>query len=168
MSPISRTDFISGNTGFRSPTIRPPWSLETSLFVDICNHCGDCIRACPTAILEFGRGKYPVVNYAEGECLFCEKCVQSCDSGAITKVSGSRPWELVAVIDEKLCLAHRNIECMSCSDPCETGAIHRQYQRGATPVPILEPETCTACGACLSRCPQQAIRIETLNEAIAA
>ncbi len=47
-----------------------------------CQGDGDCVEACPAAILSVVDGK-AVVSGAVAECLGCEACVTTCPHGAI-------------------------------------------------------------------------------------
>ncbi len=80
---------------FQSSVIRPPGSVEEQEFLKRCIKCGQCMRVCPTnvvqpAALEAGiEGLWtPVMNYRVGACqLNCVACGQVCPTGAIQRIS---------------------------------------------------------------------------------
>lgn len=57
------------------------------------------------------------------------------------------------------CLARDGVICQVCGEQCEAGAIRFVAQWPAVPHPVLDAARCTACGACASHCPTQAIHI---------
>ena len=57
---------------------------------ELCDHCGDCVRACPQGKLRVGAG-YIYVDVSE--CTGCFSCVEACPRGAILR---RRPGQLVA------------------------------------------------------------------------
>lgn len=80
---------------FDSHVVRPPGSLEEQEFLKRCIKCGQCMRVCPTnvlqpAMLESGiEGVWtPVMNYRIGACqLNCTACGQVCPTGAIRRIT---------------------------------------------------------------------------------
>jgi len=75
--------------------IRPPGSLEEKGFLDACIKCDQCIRACPTnvlqpAVMESGiEGIWtPILNNKIGFCeVNCTMCGEVCPTGAIQRIS---------------------------------------------------------------------------------
>lgn len=53
---------------------------------DLCEGDGDCVSACPAAILALKEESAPkaVVQGSLEECLGCEACTSTCHTGAIT------------------------------------------------------------------------------------
>ena len=80
---------------FKKEAIRPPGSVAEPEFLERCVKCGQCMRVCPTnvlqpAMLEAGvEGIWtPVMNMKMGYCeLNCTLCGQVCPTGAIQKIS---------------------------------------------------------------------------------
>ncbi len=157
---ISRMQFLRGDFKAKETPLRPPWSINECLFVEICNNCGDCISQCPTHIIKPARANFPVVDFSSGECLFCAQCVDVCKPQALLKHEHKSPWTITALINEHTCIAYQGVECRSCYDPCDARAIAMPPRRGGISVPVLNTNNCTGCGACFSVCPVQAI---TLN-----
>lgn len=155
---LSRRNLIGGAWVCPANPIRPPWSLPEAEFVDACKACGDCVEACPKAILVEGRGGHPVVDFSRGACDFCGACAQSCAQSAF----GARkyaPWRLVAAFGNQ-CLSSSGIVCRICAGRCDSHAIRVHPQVGGRAEPRLENAACTGCGACISICPAGAIRLE--------
>ena len=79
---------------FKKEVIRPPGSVAESEFLERCIKCDQCIRVCPTnvlqpALLESGiEGIWtPIMNMRMGYCeLNCTLCGQVCPTGAIQKI----------------------------------------------------------------------------------
>ena len=158
-SQVSRMQFLRGDFKGKETPLRPPWAIDESLFTEICTNCGECISHCPTHIIKQARANFPVVDFKSGECLFCEECVDVCKPQALLKNPQKSPWSIKASIDKDVCIAHKNVECRSCYDPCETRAIMMPPRLGGISIPIISPDNCTGCGACVSVCPVQAVSI---------
>jgi polyferredoxin len=126
---------------FDSKAIRPPGTLEEGRFLERCVKCGQCIRVCPTnvlqpAVLETGiEGLWtPVMNYRAGFCqLNCTACGQVCPTGAIRPLSVAEKMGLgphrsagpirlgTAHFDRNRCLPwSKNIPCLVCQEVCPT------------------------------------------------
>ncbi|MCP4981383.1 MAG: ferredoxin-type protein NapF [Gammaproteobacteria bacterium] len=161
---ISRFDFLQGKFSAKNYPIRPPWALAESDFIDICNHCGDCVKQCPTKIITLGRGRFPVVSFEYGECLLCGDCVKACLTGALTQAHQTSAWVLKAGLSTERCLAFKSVECRSCYDPCESRAIKMKNQIGTVAIPVIDESLCNGCGACYAPCPTGAIEIQKLLE----
>ena len=162
---ISRMQFLRGDFRGRETPLRPPWAIEENLFLQACNRCGDCISQCPTHIIQQGRARYPVIDFNQGECLFCDRCIDSCKSGALLKTFNP-PWSITAEIDENSCLPHHGVECRSCYDPCEARAIKMPPRLGGISVPLVDAHRCSGCGACIAICPVNAISMNTTDSKV--
>ena len=152
--------FLRGDFAGRVLPLRPPWALAEQSFVSVCDRCGHCIDACPTRILQAGRGGFPVVDFSHGECLFCAECLDVCKPGALERIHDQSPWSLKASVDPDGCIAFKGVECRSCQDPCEPRAIRMPPRLGGVAVPVIDATLCTGCGACFAVCPAQAVHIE--------
>ena len=135
--------------------IRPPWVKKDINFTDVCTRCDDCINACVTNIISRGDGGFPEVSFKNGECTFCENCVKAC-SEDIFDINQPEPWQVKATIADS-CLAHKEVWCQSCKDFCDAEAISFEYRINKAPLPKIDLDLCTGCGACLEPCPNSSI-----------
>ena len=55
------------------------------------------------------------------------------------------------------CLARQGTLCEICRDACEPRAIG--FVRSAGSVPVVDPQLCNGCGACVPACPVAAISL---------
>lgn len=158
MVDASRRAFFRGRPGPKAQ-IRPPWALAESEFIDRCTRCDDCLKACPTGILISGDGGYPTVDFSRGECTFCSDCVIACRPKALDRRSDDQAaWQIKAIIGES-CLPSRGVECRVCGDFCDPRAIAFPPRQGGSPLPLIDAERCTGCGACVAPCPVNAIKL---------
>ena len=153
---ISRRRFL--RPGANKTGLRPPWLLNPASFVDDCSRCGECITRCPEQVLVAGDGGFPEASFSWGECTFCGDCTKHCEKHLFNPDSEALPWSYVAFVAES-CLSYRGIMCRSCEDACEPRAIRFPLVVGAVPVPIINNDACTGCGACVAPCPEQAISV---------
>lgn len=162
--------------------IRPPGSLSEDDFVRRCIKCGECMRVCPTnvlqpAILESGfEGLWtPLLINKIGYCEYnCVLCSQVCPTGAIVPLNiaqkvGKPPYREpvrlgTAFYDRGRCLPWAmNTECIVCEEVCPTSpkAIWfeiadiplRNGTRKQLKLPHLDPALCVGCGICENKCP---------------
>ncbi len=75
-------------------------------FVDICNQCGDCAKACPLGAIEL-KGQTYRIN--KSKCDKCMACVAAC------------PVSLVKVDDEGF--PYKCINCKQCVSVCPRDAL---------------------------------------------
>lgn len=158
MVDLSRRAFFRARTRPKAE-IRPPWALPEETFITTCTRCNDCIKSCPQHILIIGDGGYPTVDFAHGECTFCGDCITACQPKALTRIEAEQlGWNYKASIDEA-CLPRQGVECRVCGDFCDSRAIGFPPRLGGSPLPEINLETCTGCGACVAPCPVAAIRV---------
>ena len=156
----SRRSLFRGKRNVELP-LRPPWSLDETAFTDACERCDKCVDVCDEGILFRGSAGFPEVDFTKGECTFCGDCAKACPSAAISPKTVSEPWSYKVTI-EASCLSKQGVVCQSCKDECEPRAIKLIWD-SAIPVPEIQLDDCTACGACVSVCPSNAISVANLG-----
>jgi len=164
-SSLSRSAFLQGAWRKGQTLIRPPWAQDERDFIANCkSSCHGCVDACPEKIIVIGRGKYPHIDFSQGECTFCEQCLDACDYDALVKQENSEPWTHKAVITMQQCITQQGVVCRSCSEMCEVAAIKFHPTIGGVSAPEFNSDICNGCGACLSVCPSNAIFIQALDD----
>ena len=153
---LNRMQFLRGHF-HGPPVVRPPWAVEESRFIDLCERCDACIKICHVNIIRRGAGGYPEVDFSHSGCDFCRACTQACASGALVRNSNDA-WSIKAHFKSN-CLAERGVICRSCSDVCEHRAIRFRMQVGGFSSIEFNAAACTGCGECVSLCPVQAIDV---------
>lgn len=150
----SRRAFLRGR--FEAPAVmRPVGALPGNAFQDACNGCGDCIAACPEAILFKDQGGFPYVDVSQNGCTFCNDCIDACETGALTE---GRGWNWKAEISDD-CLSSKGVHCRACQDFCDERAIRFQLVPGGHADLKFDAATCTGCGFCVAPCPVDAISL---------
>ncbi len=147
-----------------SRPIRPPGTVDELVLGGLCARCGNCMKACPTQIIQpdLGAGGLagllaPALTFDERYCdEWCHACTQVCPTGAIRRLSldekRARPLGR-AVISRKKCLAWERSEyCMVCQEFCPYHAIGMVEHNGVN-CPVVLETSCRGCGACESACP---------------
>lgn len=135
---------------------RPPWTTEASVR-ESCTSCGDCIRACPEAILIPGPAGTPGLDFTRGECTFCADCANACGEDVFFDIT-EMPWTLTAEIGSA-CLLTQGVSCRACSDFCETEALRFDLRAGPVGTINVDAAACTGCGACVAACPVGTITV---------
>jgi ferredoxin-type protein NapF len=145
--------------------LRPPGAADEPQFLGLCVRCGNCIRACPTRIIEPDLGQHglaslltPMVRFQEGYCLVdCTACTRACPSGALAHLSPedkTRTRIGTARVDMNVCLLGESRECVECRNWCPHEAIRYIFSESDyTLVPQIDARKCTGCGACEVACP---------------
>ncbi|MBN1342532.1 MAG: 4Fe-4S dicluster domain-containing protein [Phycisphaerae bacterium] len=124
---------------FHATVIRPPGAVEEQEFLKRCLKCGQCIRVCPTNVLqpdwtESGvEGLWtPVLNYRIGYCEpNCTACGQVCPTGAIQRMTIEQKRGMGKYAEDgpvRLGSAHfdvgrclpwaKNMPCLVCEENC--------------------------------------------------
>lgn len=141
--------------------IRPPWSIDESIFTDACTQCFECAKACPSHLIIKGQGGFPEVSFARHGCDFCEACVRACPEDALSfnEENQHKPWQQLAVISDE-CFARRGVICRSCGEMCESRAIQFKPALAGKSQVSINASACTGCGECVHVCPAHAIKVE--------
>ncbi|MBK6637864.1 MAG: ferredoxin-type protein NapF [Rhodocyclaceae bacterium] len=153
----SRRGFLRGKISTTPAPLRPPWSGPERDFLSRCTRCGECAKTCPTKIIVVANG-YPQIDFSAGQCTFCHQCSDVCRDGALVHQATLSPWQARARIADT-CMAHAGVECRICGEHCAESAIRFSPRLGGPPLPEVNNETCTGCGACLAVCPASAINV---------
>ncbi|MCG9731002.1 ferredoxin-type protein NapF [Shewanella sp. Isolate13] len=144
----------------KNDAVRPPWVKQAIEFTDECTRCDKCISACETQIIIKGDGGFPEVDFKIDECTFCQECANVCPE-AIFENTDTAPWQVKANIQDN-CMAYQGIWCQSCKDACDPRAISFSLAIGKAPLPKIDIEACTGCGACVAPCPSTAILVRNV------
>jgi polyferredoxin len=173
---------VNAQTDPQHRVIRPPGSLAEGEFLRRCIKCGECMRVCPTnviqpSLLEAGfEGLWtPILMNKIGYCEFnCVLCGQVCPTGAIVSLTvekkvGKKPFLKpvkigIAFYDRGRCLPWAmNTECIVCEEVCPTSpkaiwfqTVENKLRNGKTKLlklPHLDPKLCVGCGICENKCP---------------
>lgn len=87
-------------------TVHGKFPVPGKYFVDICDQCGECARACPRDAIQLRKGAYRIDRNL---CDACLACVDAC------------PLHLVKVSDNGL--PYKCIHCGQCVKVCPRDAL---------------------------------------------
>jgi ferredoxin-type protein NapF len=150
--------------------LRPPGARAEADFTGLCVRCGNCVRACPAAILSPDPGRHgvagflaPLLRFESEYCLeTCVRCTAVCPSGALerltqeTKIRGRIG---LPQVDMNVCLLGDDRECSACRSRCPYEAITYVFSEVEyTLTPRIDPEKCPGCGACEVACPTRPVK----------
>ncbi len=185
--PIARSSG-KATENYDHKVIRPPGSVEEEDFLRRCIKCDQCIRVCPTnvlqpALLQSGlEGLWtPIMNMRTGYCeVNCALCGQVCPTGAIQRISieekngiGEFEGEPVKVgtafYDRGRCLPWAmDTPCVVCEEVCPTTpkaiysrevvTTNRYGKEVKLERPHVDPNLCIGCGICEHECPVHDLR----------
>ena len=170
--------------------IRPPGAREERDFMALCSRCGQCMKVCPTNVLQPSLAKAglegvftPEMEYRVGFCDWaCNECGKVCPTGAIQSLAldAKRTTKIGrAYVDENRCIPFVDGQtCLVCEELCplpEKAIVLREVTV-ETPegdeVTLGQPhvidDLCIGCGICEHRCPAQgeaAIRVRARDDA---
>ena len=157
--------------------IRPPGSLPESRFLELCQRCGQCMKVCPTNVInptltEAGMAGFwtPHLIMTQGYCEYtCTLCGSVCPTGAIMEITAAekiqRPIKIgSAYFDRGRCLPWSgNGPCIVCQEHCPTSpkAIYLIKDIVVAPdgkklevqLPYVDLKRCVGCGICENKCP---------------
>ena len=138
-----------------------------SRFAGVCTRCGNCLRVCPSGIIERDVGQNglanlftPVLRFDNDYCREdCIRCTEVCPSGAIVRLSLKEKTDIQIGLPEvnmNICLLGEDRECSVCKRWCPYDAIRYVFSEAEyTLVPQIDPQKCTGCGACEAACPTE-------------
>ena len=158
---LSRKQFLQGNLKGKL-VIRPPWSVEESIFTEKCTRCFKCAEACPSHLIIIGSSGFPEISFIRQGCDYCEACVQACPEDVLLNKSSDIPWSQKANINSN-CFSETGISCRSCGEVCEKEAITFKLIIGGKAQVNIDNSLCNGCGECVHICPAQAIEIHPTN-----
>ncbi len=142
--------------------LRPPGAIAEDRFLDTCQRCGACVKACPAdAIFSLddsndGAAGTPVIDPDVAACVVCEglQCTHVCPSGALLPLATPADIRMgVAEVYGGLCVRSRGDTCTLCVDRCPLGAAAIRFV-GDEPPEVLSAG-CVGCGVCQLYCPTQ-------------
>jgi len=157
--------------------IRPPGARPEREFLQRCVQCSMCMQVCPTGALQPAWSEAglegvwtPVLVPAIGYCEFqCHACGQVCPTEAIRPLPLPEKQKVkigLAYIDTSRCLPYAyGRECIVCEEHCPvpdkaiTFEMREVTLRDGTvrtlKHPRVDPDRCTGCGICETKCPFQ-------------
>jgi MauM/NapG family ferredoxin protein len=154
----------SGYPGKPGP-FRPPGALAEPVFGGVCTRCGNCVRACPSGIIEhdlkpggWASLLTPVLRFRRDYCREdCVRCTEVCPSGALVRMSPEDKKNVrlgLPQVDMSVCLLAQDRECSLCRSQCPYDAVRYLWsETDYTLTPQVDAEKCTGCGACEAACP---------------
>jgi len=189
--PLARAGGATDDERFEPTLIRPPGALVEEDFLQRCIKCGQCMRVCPTNVIQpaLGEGGFeglwtPVMNMRMGYCeLNCVLCSQVCPTAALWPISIKEKHELpirlgTAFVDRGRCLPWAmNRPCVVCEEVCPVSpkaiegesfeTVDENGQRVTLRRPVVKPDLCIGCGICQHNCPvrdKRAIYVTAVGE----
>lgn len=154
--------------------VRPP-GAQTSEFLTKCIRCSECIKVCPTGVLQptlFQAGLEglwtPILVSRLGYCDYsCNACGQICPTGAIPPLALEQKREQVigtAYIDQNRCIPWASYRpCIVCQEMCpvpdkavkleEVDVVAPDGTRVHLQRPRIQQDLCIGCGICEYQCP---------------
>jgi polyferredoxin len=161
----------------RNPgVVRPPGALAESRFLDRCTKCGQCLRVCPTNVIQPAglqaglEGLWtPILDFRVGTSgcqLNCIACGQLCPTGAIRPLTLDQkngrgrfakqgPIRIgLAFVDRNRCLPWAlDRPCIVCQENCPfspkaifTQTVYQTVRGGIRPVVAARPDQVTLGG----------------------
>ncbi len=185
-APLARLSGDAAQTANPS-VIRPPGSRSEPDFLARCIKCDQCLRICPTNVLQpalFEAGVEgiwtPILDNRVGYCeLNCVLCGEVCPTGAIRQITLEEKLGLgsydghpivigTAFIDRGRCLPWAmDTPCVVCEELCPTSPkaifgrdvdiVDRNGRHVMLRQPYVDPVRCNGCGICEHECPVKGI-----------
>jgi RnfABCDGE-type electron transport complex B subunit len=118
-----------------------------------CQGFGDCVSVCKFGALSMGEDDIPKID--KKKCSGCRACAKECPQHIIWSIPGeagaARP--LCSNRNANKAMVAKNckagcIKCEICVKNCPEGCIEM-----VNGIPVVDPEKCSQCGTCVSKCP---------------
>ena len=137
--------------------VRPPYAKSESFFQSECPSCESkaCMASCDEKIIFIADDGTPALSFKVNGCTFCDECAKVCEADVLSLDNEEISTWLNAIfrISTQACVAHDDVICYACKEPCLDNAILFNGLFN----PVIDDEKCTGCGFCISRCPTEAI-----------
>ncbi|MEN6459258.1 MAG: 4Fe-4S dicluster domain-containing protein [Thermoguttaceae bacterium] len=160
--------------------LRPPGAGDEKTFLNLCIRCGECLKVCPTGVLQpaafeagvegvFSPRLLPRFVFEQTNCDYtCTLCGQVCPTGAIPRLSEDEKHRHPtgkAYFDHARCLPWAKQEpCIRCEEMCPTPEKAIKIGKTLTvkgedgqpvdvQIPYVDRDLCVGCGICESNCP---------------
>jgi len=161
---------------YKRVVIRPPGSLPEQEFVQRCIRCGNCMKVCPTNVLQpalFETGLQglwtPRFDTEIGYCEYkCNLCGEVCPTAAIEKLTVEEKMQTrtgVAEINTEICIPWTTGEqCIVCEEHCPVSGkaiktIEKINKKGKlVKLPYVDDTLCVGCALCEHKCPTRPYR----------
>jgi len=142
--------------------IRPPYAIAELDLLLGCTRCGDCIDACPHAVifpLSASLGPdvagTPALDLTNNACHLCDDwpCVNACEPGVLRikeeePGTATLPRLATARVNTETCLPYLGPECGACAGSCPIeGALTWEGDK-----PVIHSELCVGCAQCRQAC----------------
>ncbi len=183
--PLSALEHAAAAPPAGDGPVRPPGALPEREFVQRCIRCGNCMKVCPTNVLQPAplsgglEGLWaPRLDPVLGFCQYgCTLCGQVCPTEAIRRLTEDEKNRTVigiAVFDKKICIPWAKGEnCIVCEEHCPVPdkaiILEEKTIRGRkVKLPSVDPKLCIGCAICENKCPTRparAVRVKVLKNA---
>ncbi len=166
--PLPRKRIRSGTAA----NLRPPGSLPEGEFVQRCIRCGNCMKICPTNVLQpasFQSGLAgawaPQLDTSHGYCEYqCNLCGMVCPTDAISELAVEDKKRVqigLALFDKKICTPYaEGINCIVCEEHCPIPdkairLVDATVKGKRVKQPVVIPGLCIGCAICENKCPTE-------------
>lgn len=155
--------------------VRPPGAREEKGVLALCSRCGQCMKVCPTNVIQPALSKTgveglftPEMDFRTGSCDWsCNECGKVCPTGALEPLALDAKRRTVigrAYIDKDRCIPWADARtCLVCQELCpvpEKAVVIDEAEvpapdggRAVIGRPQVVPDRCIGCGVCENVCP---------------
>ncbi len=154
-------------------TLRPPGAAGEIAMRALCIRCGNCVRTCPTRIIQpdldppsVSALLVPTLRFDKDWCLdTCNECGRTCPTGTIASLPLAEKNERrigLASVEQAACLLTIEKECVACTTICKRRAIVEEFYKATYTTAVrIDAHQCNGCGACVAVCPEKAITVRS-------